>query len=134
MNGEHVSKERQIGTVRVEFASKRTVVVALIGEHDLDSRSALRATLAYATESRNLLVDLTACTFIDSAVISLLLATQRRLEAAGRRAELIVPPHPGYVTRLFEVTGIASVFSVHSARSTALASIEEFALLGQKTA
>ena len=133
-NGEHVSKERQIGTVKVEFASKRTVVVALIGEHDLDSRSALRATLAYATECRNLLVDLTACTFIDSAVISLLLATQRRLEAAGRRAELIVPPQPGYVTRLFEVTGIASVFSVHSARSTALASIEEFALLGQKTA
>ena len=128
-----MSKERQIGTVKVEFASKRTVVVALIGEHDLDSRSALRATLAYATESRNLLVDLTACTFIDSAVISLLLATQRRLEAAGGRAELIVPPEPGYVTRLFEVTGISSVFSVHSARSTALASIEEFALLGQKT-
>ena len=38
------------------------------------------------------------------------------------------------VSYLFEVTGIASVFSVHSARSTALASIEEFALLGQKTA
>ena len=106
-----MSKERQIGTVKVEFASKRTVVVALIGEHDLDSRSALRVTLAYATECRNLLVDLTACTFIDSAVISLLLATQRRLEAAGRRAELIVPPQPGYVTRLFEVTGIASVFA-----------------------
>jgi anti-anti-sigma factor len=127
-----VSTERQIGTVKVEFASNRTAVVALIGEHDLDSRSALRATLAYATESRNLLVDLTRCTFIDSAVISLLLATQRKLEAVQGRCELIVPPHAGYVTRLFELTGIASLFSVHVSRSGALTSIEEFAVLSQK--
>ena len=124
--------ERQIGTVKVEFASNRTAVVALIGEHDLDSRSALRATLAYATESRNLLVDLTRCTFIDSAVISLLLATQRKLEAAHGRCELIILPEPGYVARLFELTGIASLFSVHTARSVALAGIEEFALLSRK--
>jgi anti-anti-sigma factor len=123
-----VSTERHIGTVKVEFASKRTAVVALIGEHDLDSRSALRATLAYATETRNLLVDLGACTFIDSAVISLLLATQRKLEGKGRRCELIIPPQPGYVTRLFEVTGIASVLSVHPSRSAALAGMEAFAL------
>jgi anti-anti-sigma factor len=127
-----VSTERQIGTVKVEFASNRTAVVALIGEHDLDSRSALRATFAYATESRNLLIDLTRCTFVDSAVISLLLATQRRLEAARGRCELIVPSQPGYVTRLFEVTGIATLFSVHTSRSTALAGIEEFGLLGQR--
>jgi anti-anti-sigma factor len=127
-----VSTERQIGTVKVEFASNRTAVVALIGEHDLDSRSALRATGAYATESRNLLIDLTRCTFVDSAVISLLLATQRRLEAARGRCELIVPSQPGYVTRLFEVTGIATLFSVHTSRSTALAGIEEFGLLGQR--
>ncbi len=123
-----MSGERHIGTVKVEFASERTAVVALIGEHDLDSRTALRATLAYATESRNLLVDLGACRFIDSAVLSLLLATQRRLEAEGRRCELIIPPQPGYVTRLFEVTGIASMLSVHPSRSAALSSIEAFAL------
>lgn len=127
-----MSTERQIGTVKVEFASNRTAVVALIGEHDLDSRSALRATFAYATERRNLLVDLTRCTFIDSAVISLLLATQRRLEGAQGRCELIVPAQAGYVTRLFELTGIASLFSVHASRSAALSSIEEFAVLSQK--
>ncbi|HET6171300.1 MAG TPA: STAS domain-containing protein [Gaiellales bacterium] len=127
-----MSEERQIGTVKVEFASNRTAVVALIGEHDLDSRSALRASFAYASETRNLLVDLSGCTFIDSAVISLLLATQRRLEAAQGRCELIVPAQAGYVTRLFEVTGIASLFSVHTSRSAALSGIEEFALLSQK--
>jgi anti-anti-sigma factor len=129
-----VTEKRQIGTVKVEFASNRTAVVALIGEHDLDSRSALRATFAYATESRNLLVDLTRCTFVDSAVISLLLATQRRLEAAQGRCELIVPSQSGYVTRLFEVTGITTLFSVHSSRSAALAGIEEFALLSRRPA
>lgn len=127
-----MTEQRQIGTAKVEFASKRTAIVALVGEHDLDSRSALRATLAYATESRNLLVDLTRCTFIDSAVISLLLATQRRLEAAQGRCELIVPTQGGYVNRLFEITGIATLFSVHTSRSAALAGIEEFALLSRK--
>jgi anti-anti-sigma factor len=127
-----VTEKRQIGTVKVEFASNRTAVVAMIGEHDLDSRSALRATFAYATESRNLLVDLTRCTFVDSAVISLLLATQRRLEAAQGRCELIVPSQSGYVTRLFEVTGITTLFSVHTSRSAALAGIEEFALLSRR--
>jgi anti-anti-sigma factor len=127
-----VTEKRQIGTAKVEFASKRTAVVALVGEHDLDSRSALRATLAYATESRNLLIDLTRCTFIDSAVISLLLATQRRLEAAQGRCELIVPTQSGYVNRLFEITGIATLFSIHTSRSAALAGIEEFALLSRK--
>ena len=127
-----MTEKRQIGTAKVEFASKRTAVVALVGEHDLDSRSALRATLAYATESRNLLIDLTRCTFIDSAVISLLLATQRRLEAAQGRCELIVPPQGGYVNRLFEITGIATLFSVHTSCSAALAGIEEFALLSRK--
>ena len=86
-----------MGTVKVEFASNDTAVVALVGEHDLHSRAALRATLAYAAEGRNLLVDLSRCTFVDSAIISLLLATQRTLERADGRCELIIPPEAGYV-------------------------------------
>ena len=76
-----MSAERQIGTVKVEFASNRTAVIALVGEHDLHSRPALQATLAYAAEGRNVLVDLSRCSFVDSAIISLLLATQLRTRA-----------------------------------------------------
>ena len=79
-----MSTESQVGTVKVEFASNQTAVVALVGEHDLHSRPALRATLAYAAEGRNVVVDLSRCSFVDSAIISLLLATQRTLKTHER--------------------------------------------------
>jgi anti-anti-sigma factor len=116
-----VSTEREVGTVKVEFSSSDTAIVALVGEHDLHSRAALRATLAYAAEQRDVLVDLSHCSFVDSTIISLLLATQRTLSARDGRCELIIPPQAAYVTRLFEITGIAGLFTVHASHSAALA-------------
>jgi anti-anti-sigma factor len=124
-----VSAESTVGTVKVEFASVRVAVVALIGEHDLDSRAALRATLAYAGEERNLLIDLSQCTFIDSAIISLLLATQRTLGARHARCELFIPARAAYVKRLFAITGIAGLFRIHGSRSAALSSMADPAVL-----
>ena len=118
-----MSTERQVGTVKVEFASNATSVVALVGEHDLHSRPALEATLAYAAEGRNVLVDLSRCSFVDSAIISLLLATQRTLKKHEGRCELVIPPESGYVTRLFEISGIAGLFRVHPSRNVGFASM-----------
>jgi anti-anti-sigma factor len=113
--------EAQIGTVKVEFATSDTAVVALVGEHDLHSREALSATLASAAEGRNVLVDLSRCSFVDSAIISLLLITQRTLEQRDGRCELVIPPDAGYVRRLFEITGIAGLFRVHPSRNAGFA-------------
>ncbi len=117
--------EHQVGTVKVEFATGSLAVVALVGEHDLHSRAALRATLAYAAERRDVLVDLSECTFVDSAIISLLLATQRALNQQDGRCEVVIPPGPGYVTRLFQISGITSLFPVHASRADGLASMAE---------
>jgi anti-anti-sigma factor len=124
-----VSTERQVGTVKVEFATSDAAVVALVGEHDLHSRPALRATLAYAAEGRNVLVDLSRCTFVDSAIISLLLATQRTLKTHEGRCELVIPNDAGYVTRLVEISGIAGLFRVHPTRSAGFASMAPAAAL-----
>jgi len=118
-----VNAEQELGTVKIEFATDDTSVVALVGEHDLHSRAALKATLAYAAQGRNVLVDLSSCTFVDSAIISLLLATQRTLNAQDGRCELIIPTQAGYVTRLFEITGIEGLFTVHASRAVALESV-----------
>jgi anti-anti-sigma factor len=120
-----VSAELQVGTVKVEFESNDTAVVALVGEHDLHSRAALRATLTSAAEGRNVLVDLSRCSFVDSAIISLLLATQRALQAQDGRCELVIPPEARYVTRLFEISGISGLFRVHTSRNAGFASIAE---------
>ena len=118
-----MSTEQQVGTVKVEFLSSDTAVVALVGEHDLHSRAALQATLAYAAERRNVLVDLGRCSFVDSAIISLLLATQRTLQTNDGRCELVIPPDAGYVRRLFEISGIAGLFRVHPSRNVGFASM-----------
>ncbi len=120
---ERTSAGRDVGTVKVEFASPETAVVTLVGEHDLNSRMALRATLLSAAEGRDLLVDLAQCTFADSAIVSLLLATERTLAARDRRCDLIIPLDSGYVTRLFEITGISELFRVHASLEDALASL-----------
>ena len=78
-----------------------------------------------AAEGRDLLVDLGQCTFADSAIVSLLLGTERTLAGRGRRCDLIIPPDSGYVTRLFEITGIAELFRVHVSLEAALASLAE---------
>jgi anti-anti-sigma factor len=122
---ERSSAGREVGTVRVEFASPETAVVTLVGEHDLNSRLALRATLMSAAEGRDLLVDLGQCTFADSAIVSLLLGTERTLNSRNRRCDLIIPPESSYVTRLFEITGIAELFRVHPSLDEALASMAE---------
>ena len=114
-----------MGTAKVEFASPETAVVTLVGEHDLNSRLTLRATLTCAAEGRNLLIDLGLCTFADSAIVSLLLATERALAQHDRRCELVIPPDAGYVTRLFEITGITHLFRVHSSLAAALESMAE---------
>jgi anti-anti-sigma factor len=122
---ERSSAGREVGTVKVEFASPETAVVTLVGEHDLNSRLALGATLMRAAEGRDLLVDLGQCTFADSAIVSLLLGTDRTLGARNRRFDLVIPPESVYVTRLFEITGIAELFRIHTSLETALASMAQ---------
>lgn len=123
-----------MGTAKVEFASPETAVVTLVGEHDLNSRLTLRATLTCAAEGRNLLIDLGLCTFADSAIVSLLLATERALAQRDRRCELVIPPDAGYVTRLFEITGITHLFRVHASLAAALESMAEPATAAARSA
>jgi anti-anti-sigma factor len=122
---ERSSAGREVGTVKVEFASPETAIVTLVGEHDLNSRLTLRATLMNAADGRDLIVDLGQCTFADSAIVSLLLGTERTLAASGGRCDLIIPPDAGYVTRLFAITGISELFRVHPSLEAALASLAE---------
>jgi anti-anti-sigma factor len=69
------------------------------------------------------LVDLSRCTFVDSAIISLLLSTQRTVKTREGRCELVIPAESGYVTRLFEISGISGLFRVHASRNVGFASI-----------
>jgi anti-sigma B factor antagonist len=87
-------------------------VVALIGEHDLATRDQLAEVLAPILGP--VLVDLSACSFIDSTIISVLIGTHQSLAQVGHGVELRVPP-AGYVRRTLTVSGVEAILPLHQA-------------------
>ena len=89
-------------------------LVALAGEHEAFAADKLARQLrALLDEGVALTIDLGHATFIDSTVVGVLLAAQRRAEQAGLPFVLRLGEHTGWpVRRLLEVTGLESQFHV----------------------
>ena len=87
-------------------------IVLLRGEHDLATGNELRAVLA--SIDGNVLVDLSACEFIDSTVISVLIASDHERAKEGQRLELRVR-EGGQIARTIEVSGVGQLLVVHHA-------------------
>jgi anti-anti-sigma factor len=98
--------------------------VTLGGDHDVASLDAVDDAFRVAGAGRDLLVDLSACTFIDSTIIKLLLRTRRTLEVSGARFELVIDPTPsGHVARVAALMGIGEVIPTHDSRSEGIRSL-----------
>jgi anti-anti-sigma factor len=85
-------------------------VVELYGEHDLATREAVR--VALASRRGNLLVDLSECSFIGSAVIGTIVEAARRLARDGYRLELVLPPADSQVGKTLALVGIHELLHV----------------------
>ena len=83
--------------------------VRLVGEHDLATREAVR--VALASVGGNVLVDLTACPFIDSTMIGVLLESASARTRDGQRLELVFPPG-GRIWRTLDITGVPRLVPV----------------------
>jgi anti-sigma B factor antagonist len=90
-------------------------VVALRGEHDLSSAEELRAALGEAsTTGDGVVVDLSDAIFIDSAVLSALIASHREVTSEGRGWAVVVGRGSGAaVRRIFELTGLDALMAVY---------------------
>jgi anti-anti-sigma factor len=101
-------------SIEVDFAptgvSPYAAVVKLAGEHDLATRDELSAALAPLYG--DLLLDLTRCEFIDSAVIALVLRKAQQLTRDGHRIELVVAPGSN-VERALEIVDIRQFLTIH---------------------
>jgi len=110
--------DEQVGEVRV---------LSVSGELDLGTAPQLEQPLeeALATEG-SLLIDLSACEFIDSTGIALLVRAWQRLDgetvkdSGGRFA---ICGLNDQVRRLLELSGLASSLSIHPGRDEAIASL-----------
>ena len=88
--------------------------VTLSGEHEAYTADKLAKNLSgLITEGVPVTIDLRQTEFIDSTVVGVLLAAQRRADEARLDFRLVLGPQTGWpVQRMLEVTGLISSFHV----------------------
>jgi anti-sigma B factor antagonist len=111
-----------MGIVRLDRSRSGTAVVALEGEHELyTARNLERRLSALVGEGLNVVVDLSAATFVDSSVVAVLLKARRLASSCGRRLVVVLDDDtPAPVQRMFEITGLERFLPVVHDRSAAL--------------
>ncbi|HEX5252073.1 MAG TPA: STAS domain-containing protein [Gaiellales bacterium] len=113
------------GSIRVEGDGSAPWVLELHGEHDLSTVAAIHDRLApIADRSEAAIIDLSQVTFIDSAVLTELIASRRgREEGGGARLAIVAPPG-GFPARVLALLQLDRVVAVHESRGEALASFD----------
>jgi anti-sigma B factor antagonist len=106
--------------VATEQLDDGTPVVCVMGEVDLATVPALEQMLIGAGEdpSRALIVDLSACTFLDSTGLRALTGTRTRLKRSNRPMALVTS-RPS-VLRIFEITGCDELFEIYPSLGAAV--------------
>jgi anti-sigma B factor antagonist len=99
-----------------------TCVVSVAGELDLSTAPRFKRTLlaALGNAPASVIVDLTECEFIDSSALNILIGARQRLAGDGVSVGLsIVTPSPT-IRKVFEITGLATLFAIHPSRAAAM--------------
>ncbi|MDQ3502870.1 MAG: STAS domain-containing protein [Actinomycetota bacterium] len=99
-------------TVLSEPMSRPAVAVEVIGQLDLSCLASIRAQIDEALSGRpeRLVVDLSACPFVDASALSMLLEVHRRACRAG--GALTLRGCSPRVLRLLSLTGLRRVFDL----------------------
>lgn len=93
-------------------------MVRVVGDLDMATAPTLEERVASVGVASRLVIDLTLCTFLDSAAVRLLTTIARDSDTAGRSVALVASD-PG-ILRVLEITGLASTVSLHSSVEAAL--------------
>ena len=104
-------------------AGDPVVVIAVHGQADLHTAPELRNAITAALDggATGLVVDLSEATFIDSMTLGVLLGAVKRLRPSGGKVGIVCVDQ--HIRRIFEITLLDRVFSLHgdldSARAVA---------------
>ena len=91
-----------------------------VGEVDLYTAPEFKERMVELIESgkKQIVVDLSKATFIDSTTLGVLVGGVKRLRPAGGSLALVCTDEN--ITKIFEITGLDRVFPIHSSREEAL--------------
>lgn len=106
-----------------ELVGSDTAVVTVEGEVDIFTAERLREVLKEVESwrvGRRLVIDLTACSFMDSTGLGVLVAAKHRQEDAP----LHVAAHVGAL-RVLTISGLDKVLQLHRSREESLAALDE---------
>jgi anti-sigma B factor antagonist len=109
--------------IKTEQLSDSAYVISLAGEVDLYTAPEFKQQLleVIAQEGRQVVVDFTNTTFIDSTTLGVLVGGVKRLRTNDGELSLVCSDRN--ITKIFEITGLDRVFSIHETRAEALAAL-----------
>jgi anti-sigma B factor antagonist len=124
--GEHGPRQYAVqgvcGDKQASFLLERVdgcSVVFAVGEVDVAASPVMLEVMAEAVESgRHLIVVLSAVSFLDSTGLSVLLGTQKTIEATHKSMSLAEPS--GFVAKVLRITQVDDAIPVHPDLDTAL--------------
>jgi anti-sigma B factor antagonist len=109
--------------IRTEQLSGDTYVISLVGEVDLYTAPEFKQQLleVIGQGAKEVVVDFTDTTFIDSTTLGVLVGGVKRLRSNEGQLSLVCSDRN--ITKIFEITGLDKVFTIYPTRDDALAGI-----------
>lgn len=106
--------------VKTEELGDGSYVISLSGEVDLYTAPEFKQQLlgAIARGGKNIVVDLTDTTFIDSTTLGVLVGGVKRLRP--NNGSLTIVCSDRNITKIFEITGLDRVFAIYATRAEAV--------------
>ncbi len=110
--------------INTEQLDDRTHVISLTGEVDLYTAPDFKQQLleVIGGGSKNVIVDFTKTTFIDSTTLGVLVGGVKRLRTNEGQLSLVCADRN--ITKIFEITGLDRVFPIYPTRGEAVAQLD----------
>jgi anti-sigma B factor antagonist len=109
--------------IKTEHLGGEAHVIALSGEVDLYTAPEFKQQLleVIGQGGKHVVVDLTETTFIDSTTLGVLVGGVKRLRPDGGQLSLVC--NDRNITKIFEITGLDRVFTIHETRDAAVGAL-----------
>jgi anti-anti-sigma regulatory factor len=110
-------------TIDITLERPGIAIITLRGEHDISNARHLTEALECASQHASVLVDLSACTWIDLTIIGRLIVAHNRQTARGGRLELIIPADAQPLQHIAKRTGLSKSLPINSSRGAAMGNL-----------
>ena len=110
-------------SIKSEQIANGRQVISLTGEVDLYTAPEFKQQLLEVIDQggRDVVVDLSNTTFIDSTTLGVLVGGVKRLRPNGGRLTIVCSDRN--ITKIFEITGLDRVFTIYPSRDEAISKI-----------